>query len=115
MIYTRVNPDPNPSKPVYDHEKILRKAREKAPDPFYYLDRSLSLPKDDAQSIDDLEFDAFFEQTLFRSKSETSLDETVFDPKKFQALVSSNIPQNLNPPRAMASRFAPLILAFPIA
>jgi hypothetical protein len=72
---------------VYDPEKILRKTREQAPDPFYYLDRSLSLPKDGAQSIDDLEFDALFEQTLFRSKSETSLDKTVFDPKNFQALV----------------------------
>jgi hypothetical protein len=62
------------------------------------------------KSIDDLEFDELFEQTLFRSKSETSLDETVFDPKKFQALISNNIPQNLNPPRAMAARFTPLIL-----
>jgi hypothetical protein len=95
---------------VYDPEKILRRTREKASNPFYYLDRSLSLPKDDAQSIDDLEFDELFEQTLFRSKSETSLDETVFDPKKFQALISNNIPQNMNPPRAMATRFTPLIL-----
>jgi hypothetical protein len=95
---------------VYDPEKILRKAREQAPDPFYFLDRSLSLPKDGVQSIDDLEFDALFEQTLFRSKSETSLDKTVFDPNNFQALVTNNIPQNLNPPRAMAARFTPLIL-----
>jgi hypothetical protein len=78
-------------------------------DPFYYLDRSSSLSKDGTQSTDDLEFDAFFEQTLFRSKSETNLDEIVFDQKRFQALVSNNIPQILNLPRAMAAKFSPLI------
>jgi hypothetical protein len=107
MIYTRENPDPNPTEPMNDPEKILHGTREQVSDPFYYLDKILSLPKDGVQSIEDLEFDEFFEQTLFRYKSETSLDETVFDPKKFQALISNNIPQNLNPPRAMAARFAP--------
>jgi hypothetical protein len=66
MIYTRENPDPNPSEPVYDLEKILCKDREQAPDPFYYLDIILSFPKDGAQSIDNLDFDTFFEQTLFQ-------------------------------------------------
>jgi hypothetical protein len=59
---------------MYDPEKILCRTREQELDPFYYLEKSLSLPKDDAQSIKDLEFDAFFEQTLFRSKLETNLD-----------------------------------------
>ena len=68
---------------MYDLKNIPHKAREQALDPFYYLDKILSLPKDDAQSIDDLEFDAFFKQTLFRSKSKTSLNEIVFDLKKF--------------------------------
>jgi hypothetical protein len=62
------------------------------------------------QSIDDLEFDTIFEQTLFRSKLETSLDETVFNPKTFSTLVMNNTSQNLNPLRAMAARFTPLIL-----
>jgi hypothetical protein len=110
MIYTRENPDPNPVEPMCDPEKLLRRTREKASDPFYYLDKSLSLPKDDMQSIDDLDFDALFEQTLFRSKSETSLDDIVFDQKRFQALIPKNIPQIPNPPRAMAARFSPLIL-----
>jgi hypothetical protein len=48
-------------------------------DPLYYLDRSLSLPEDDAQSIDDLEFDEAFEQTMFRSKSETNLGKTILE------------------------------------
>jgi hypothetical protein len=86
-----VNPDPNPFEPIYDPEKILRKTKEKVPDPFFFLDISLSLPKEGVQIIDDLDFDTIFEQTLFRSKSETSLDKTVFDPMKFQSLVTNNI------------------------
>jgi hypothetical protein len=110
MIYTRENPNPNPTEPVYDPKKILCRTREQALDPFYYLERSMSLPKDDTQSIDDLEFDALFEQTLFRSKSENILDEIVFYQKRFQALVSNNITQIPNPPRVMAARFSPLVL-----
>jgi len=37
------------------------------------------------------------------------LDETVFNPNKFQALVSTNIPHNPKPPRDMAAKFAPLM------
>jgi len=110
MIYTRENPDPKATNPVYDPEKNLHRTRDQASNPFYYLEKIMSLLKDDAQIIEDLDFDDFFEQTLFRSKSETNLDEIVFDPKKFQALISNNIPQNPNPPRAMAARFTPLIL-----
>jgi hypothetical protein len=95
---------------VYDPEKLLHKTREKVPDLFYYLDISLFLPKDGAQSIDDLDFDALFEQTLFRSKSETSLDDIVFDQKRFQAMIPKNIPQIPKPPRPMVSRFTPLVL-----
>ena len=95
---------------MYNPEKILHKTKEQALDPFYYLDISLSLPKDDAQSIDDLEFNTLFEQTLFRSKSKTSLNKIVFYQKRFQALVSNNIPQIPNPPRAMTTKFTPLIM-----
>jgi hypothetical protein len=52
----------------------------------------------------------FSRKTLFRSKLETSLDKTVFDPKNFQSLVKNNTSQNLNPHRAMAVRFSPLVL-----
>jgi hypothetical protein len=37
------------------------------------------------------------------------LDETIFNLKKLQALISNNIPRILGPPRAMATRFSPLI------
>jgi hypothetical protein len=95
---------------VYDPEKIMRKTREKASDPFYYLDIIRSLPKDEVQSINELEFDTLFEKTLFRSKLKTNLDEIVFDQKRFQALIYNNIPQTPNPPRAMVARFSPLIM-----
>jgi hypothetical protein len=60
----------------------MSRVREQAKDPFYYLERNLSFPKDWAQSIDDLNFDALFEQTLFRSKSKTNLDHIGFDKER---------------------------------
>jgi hypothetical protein len=110
MIYIRENPDPNPVEPVCDPEKFLCRTREQASDPFYYMEISLSLPKDDAQSIDDLELDGLFDQTMFKSKSETILDEIVFDQKRFQTLITNIIPQISNPPRATTTIFSPLIL-----
>jgi hypothetical protein len=104
-----------------DPEKLLRKVKEQAPHPFYYLDKKSSLPKDGVQNIDDLNFDTLFEQTLFRSKSETNLDDIVFDEKRFSSLIPNKIPQTIvfhtqnipqipTPPREMASRFSPLAL-----
>jgi hypothetical protein len=93
-----------------DPKKILCRTREQALDPLYYLDKILSLPKDSAQNIDDLDFDALFEQPLFKSKSETSLDDIVFDQKRFQALIPKNTPQISNPPTSMATIFSPLVL-----
>jgi hypothetical protein len=90
-----------------------------------YLDRKLSLPKDGVKSIDDLDFDLKFEQTLFRSRSESNLNKIIFDEKKFQSLIPTVPIQTVpiqyycplqivqiaqNPPRAMAARFAPLVL-----
>jgi hypothetical protein len=105
---------------VCDLEKLLCREREKVPDPFYYLEISLSLPKDGLQSIDDLNFNTLFEQTLFKCKSETNLDDIVFDMKRFRSLIpnkilqAANLTQNIsqipNPPRAMAARFTPLSL-----
>ena len=44
-----------------------------------HLEQYLSLPKDEVTSIEDLEFDVKFEQSLFITKSESRLDETIFD------------------------------------
>jgi hypothetical protein len=106
---------------VVDPEKLLHKRKEKASDSGIFLDRNLSLPKDGVKSIDDLEFDIKFEQTLFRSKSESNLTEILFDEKKFQSFISvvpiqtvvipSQIVQPVqSPPKTMATRYAPLVL-----
>jgi hypothetical protein len=80
-IYTRRNPDPEPIASMFDPEKLLHKRKEKTIKSFSYLERNLSLPKDGVKSIDDLDFDLKFEQTLFRSKSESNLNEIIFDEK----------------------------------
>jgi hypothetical protein len=79
------------------------------------------LPKDGVNSIGDLDFDLKFELTLFISRSESNLNEVLFDENKFQSLISfvpiliifipSQIVQLVqNPPRSMATRFPPLVL-----
>jgi hypothetical protein len=104
---------------VYDPKKLLQKRKEKITDPIYYLDINLSLPKDEVKSIDDLDFDLLFEQTLFRSRSKSYFNEIIFDEKKFQTLISTNPTQTVviptqtihpfqTPPRVMAAIFAPL-------
>jgi hypothetical protein len=67
-IYTRKNPDPEPTTPLFDPEKLLHKKRDKTPCSNIFFDRTLSLPKDGVKGLDDLEFDIKFEQILFRSK-----------------------------------------------
>jgi hypothetical protein len=104
---------------VSDPEKLLHKRKERVVDSGIFLDINLSLPKDGVKSIDDLDFDIKFEQSLFRSRSESNLNEVLFDEKKFQSLISTVpnqivvIPSQIvqpvqNPPRAMANKiFSP--------
>jgi hypothetical protein len=72
---------------VSDPEKIVHKRKERPISPVFCLDRYLSFPKDGVKSIEDLDFDLKFEQTLFRTKSESSLNEIIFDEKRFQDLI----------------------------
>jgi hypothetical protein len=99
---------------VSNPEKLLHKRKERTIDSVSYLDINLSLPKDGVKSIDDLDFDLKFEQTLFRSRSESNLNKIIFDEKKFQSLIPTVPIQTVqiaqNPPRAMATRFSPLVL-----
>ena len=85
------------------------------------LDIYLSFPKDGMKSIEDLDFDLKFEQTLFRTKFESSLNEIIFDEKSFQDLISTAsikpvvIPIQNNQPlqvltTTMVARFSPLVL-----
>jgi hypothetical protein len=78
-----VNLDQEPARSVPDPEFCLRKRKERIIDPLYYINKNLSLPKYGVQRIDDLEFDLLFEQTLFKSKSESYLNEIIFDEKRF--------------------------------
>jgi hypothetical protein len=121
-VYTRENPDSKPVASVSDPEKLLYKRKERITDSVCYLDRNLSLPKDRVKRIDDIDFDLLFEQTMFRSKTESYLNEIIFDEKKFQSLIPTNPPQVVVisteivqpvqiPPRVMVARFTPL--AFP--
>jgi hypothetical protein len=68
---------------VSDPEKLLHKRKEKTVESFSFLDINLSLPKDDLKSIGELDFDLKFQQTLFISRSESKLNEIIFDEKKF--------------------------------
>jgi hypothetical protein len=85
---------------VSDPEKLMCKGKERIADPLYYLDMNLSLPKDGVKIIDDLDFDLLFEQTLFRSRSESYLNEIIFDEKKFQSLIPTNPPANCHNPHS---------------
>jgi hypothetical protein len=72
-------------------------------------------------SIEDLEFDLKFEHSLFRTRSESRLDETLFDEKRFQDLIlAASVKPVVTPVRnrqplrplttTMAAIFSPLIL-----
>jgi hypothetical protein len=83
ITYTRSNHDLSPVEPVYDPRIIPCRVREQVQDSFYYLDKNLSLPKDVAQIIDELDFDTLFVKTFFKSKSKTNLDNIGFNEKRF--------------------------------
>ena len=76
-IYTRKNHDPNPIlELVEDPEKLLRKKKARNGTSIS-LNRSISLPKEGVISVEDLEFDEKFEQSLFKSKSDSYLNQIV--------------------------------------
>jgi hypothetical protein len=119
--HTRRNLDLEAMILVFDSEKIVHKRKENPISTVSCLDIYLSFPKDGLKSIEDLDFDLKFEQTMFRIKSESCLNEIIFDEKRFQylVLVASTKPlvistQNQQPLQvlilAMASRFSPLFV-----
>jgi hypothetical protein len=104
-----------------DPEKLVHKRKENLVALVLRPDRYLSFPKDGVTSIKDLEFDVKFEQSLFRTKSESRLDETIFDETRFQDLIvatfsrpavtpTRNQPSLCPLTTAMEARFSPLIL-----
>jgi hypothetical protein len=116
-----VNPDLELVTSVFDPEKLLCRGNERIVYPICDMGRNLYLPKDGVKRINNLDFDLIFEQTLFRSRLESYLNEIIFDEKKFEYLIPTNPPQivviptqNIQPvqihPRFMAARFSPLAL-----
>jgi MinD-like ATPase involved in chromosome partitioning or flagellar assembly len=72
---------------VSDPENIVHKRKENTISLVLCLGIYLSLTKDGVTSIEDLDFDLKFEKTLFRTKSESCLNEIIFDEKRFQDLI----------------------------
>jgi hypothetical protein len=92
-IHTRSHPDPEPVKVVDNPEKLIRKRSlaeiqgSSSPPP-----RETSLPEKFV-TIQDIQFDLPFEHSLFRTKSDIFVDETVLD----QAILQPNTPERHSP------------------
>jgi hypothetical protein len=90
-FYIRSHLDPEPATAVDDPEKLLRKKNTiEGSGNHSPLHRSNSLPEK-LVSIHDLEFDISFEQSLFITKSdifvsETILDQTILQPRTLEIL-----------------------------
>ena len=97
LYYTRSNPNPNPAD-IVDNLNQIRKKRKQT----VSLETEVSLIKADSLpkelvSLSNIEFDFRFEKSLFRTKSETDLKETIIDPtlisfvKEKQKVISAPI------------------------
>ena len=96
--YTRRNPDLDPKTPVEDSERILKAKKQSDQSYLPLFQRSTSLASDSIKTLDGLKFHIKFEQSLFRSKSDSDLSEVVIDipslntsfPKYFSGLPKKN-------------------------
>ena len=79
--YTRANPDPNPT-PVVDNLNLISR-RVKRQEILVSLTPSIKVDScpDEWLFLEDISFDFSFDLSLFRTKSETALDDTVLDTK----------------------------------
>ena len=79
--YTRSNPDPKPAVIVDNREQIGKNKKKKQIvnlETEVPLRKANSLPKE-LVSLSDIYFDFKFEQSLFKTKSETDLKDTIID------------------------------------
>jgi hypothetical protein len=142
--YTRSYPNPKPAIATDNPKQLLRKKTIVEGSVRHNpLQKSPSLPEE-LVAIQDLDFDIFFEQSLFRTKSDSFVAETVLDPTVLQpwtpeVLSPTTKPQTTHfvpaspsssssfsttppiiqfvippPPPIMAARYAPLVLAAPL-
>ena len=100
-VYTRSHPNPKPATTIDDPEKLLRKKNivegygSHSP-----LHRSNSLPEK-LIAIQDLEFDISFEQSLFRTKSDSFVSDKILD----QTSPQPRTPEILSPRVEFYHRF----------
>jgi hypothetical protein len=79
--YTRSHLDLEPAIETDNLEQLLRKKTiAEVLGSHSPLHRSPSLPEE-LVALQDLDFDTFFEQSLFRTKSDIFVTETILDPK----------------------------------
>ena len=84
IYYTKAHPDPQPAIIVDDPDIILRKNKKvESLGSSSHLIRANSLPKN-LSSLEDIEFDLSFEHSLFRTKYENSIYDSVIDPNFIQ-------------------------------
>ena len=87
-IYTRAKPDPNPPIIVDNPEKLLKTQKVQKEKNTSCMSRSISLPSKDIKTIDDIPFD--LKLSLFKSKSESDLTQTVIDIPRLGTFIPSN-------------------------
>lgn len=88
-IHTRSHPVPDPPEVVSDPEKLLRKKRfeegEASNNP---LERSYTL-LDSIVTVEDIDYDLPFGQSIFRSKSKSFVCKTIIDESKIKPYIPS--------------------------
>ena len=89
--HTRKHLDHDPSEVVDDPKNLLQKTENKASQSGISMDRVYSFPKDRVKEIQYLSFDINFEHSLFRSKSEFDLFQTLFYEKKCLSLINPSL------------------------
>ena len=85
--YTRRNRDPDPKTPVEYLERILKTKKQGNQQDIRVFQRSISLSSNPIKIVDGIKFDLKFEQSLFRSKSDSNLSELVIDIPELNTFV----------------------------
>jgi len=92
-VFTRSHPDPEPATTIDNPKKLLRKKNiAEGSGNHNPLLRSPSLPEK-LVSLHDLEFDISFKQSLFRTKSDRFVSETIL----YQTILQPNTTEILSP------------------
>ena len=86
--YTKSNPDLNPATIVDDPNRILRKPKKvETQTSSSQTIKANSLPEE-SSTLEEIIFDLSFDLSLFRTKSENEIDETMLDPNFIQLIES---------------------------